>query len=329
MSKKPQPSKSAPPPNAFHFAAEVVPIAPAAEGEKKRTFSGVAYSGNRIIHDWWGPLVFDLSTTKAAAKIPTLILHDRNQRAGFSGLEVADNRLAIRDGVLLDNDHGQRIAEESDQGFPWQLSVHVVPGRIEELAVGATATVNGQSVQGPCLIWRDNTIREVSFTPTGVDNDTTAIAASLGTFAGSQSPGASQEVPGMTLEEALAENKQFSTQIATMKTEGAQLAADLTAAKADATAQKTRADEAEAKLAAQVKERRTAEVKQLFSDVGIAYTEEAAAPYVAMDGAAFSAVAANLKDLKQPPPGHLFHAQATDGIDPNGEAAAVERLSKL
>jgi hypothetical protein len=104
-----------------------------------------------------------------------LLEHDRGQRIGI-GEHItlgADMRVT---GTLLDNDLGREVATESEQGFPWQMSVHVQPGRVDEVLSGQTAIVNGRTFTGPVSIFRDAAIREISFTPTGMDSNTYAKA---------------------------------------------------------------------------------------------------------------------------------------------------------
>jgi hypothetical protein len=298
------------PAESYHFqAAEAVPIRPAEDGKRRRTFSGVAYAGGVVNHPWWGPVGFDLSTTQAAAKIPVLILHDRDQRAGFAALDIRDDQILVDDGVLLANPHGKAIAEESDEGFPWQLSVHIEPGRIEEVQPGASAVLNGHDITGPAIIFRDSQIREVSFTPTGVDSDTHAVAASHNGAV----PEPRDEEYAMKLEELQAKVAQFEAQVQTLTGQSEEMSAKLTAAEA-------RATEAEGKLAAQAKDQRLAAVKEMFGALGKDVTDEDAAPYLAMDDATFATVQKHLQLAKPTAPAHLFQAQATGKETPAGGA---------
>lgn len=159
---------------ALHFDASTTEFAAAADGLRK--FSGVAYAGGVITgHFYWGRVAFDLATTRFAERVPILIEHDRSQRAGFGQLsaDAATGDLRIT-GTLLGNAHGQAIATEADAGFPWQLSVHIEPGSIEEIGEGFTTTINGRAVTGPLTVFRNSLIRETSFTPTGADSLTHA-----------------------------------------------------------------------------------------------------------------------------------------------------------
>lgn len=142
----------------------------------KRTFNGIANSGKPFVYHGVRAIA-DLSDITFADKVPTLLLHDRDKRVGVGVLSVADNQLIIK-GELLDNEHGQALARESDDGFPFQMSAHIIADYEEKLLHGQTAVVNGQTLMGEITILRKCRVSEVSFTPTGVDNQTMAMILS-------------------------------------------------------------------------------------------------------------------------------------------------------
>lgn len=255
------------------------------DGKKRRKVEGVAYSGDLLTGHWyWAAVIFDLAgIERPSARLPLLLEHDRGKRVGHTGLDIGADALRLSDAVLLDTERGREIADEADQGFPWQMSVHIEPLRIEELQQGASTTVNGRSITGPATIFRASRIREVSLTPTGVDPNTGAAV--------------------------------FSSRGAAMPPEVTP-AADVAALTAQLAAAEARAQEAETKLAALQLSARTDKVKALFSAIGREYSEAEAAPFLQMDEAAFSA-AAQLAQFKAPaPPAHLFGT----GPTPKGES---------
>lgn len=150
------------------------------DGKKKRTFSGVAYSGEVITDHWyWKQVIFDLDSMQIKGRIPALLEHSSYQRAGAieshaisyeSGLTVS--------GILLSNEFGAQVATDSDDGFPWQMSVRIEPSSIDEIQAGNTVTVNGKLLHGPITVFRGGRIREVSFCALGADENTMAVAAS-------------------------------------------------------------------------------------------------------------------------------------------------------
>lgn len=148
--------------------------------KKKRSFSGVAYSGEKITGHWyWGDLVFDLSTMSVPNKLPALLDHLSSQRCGFvENYSINDNEGFTVKGTLLSNKHGREISDDSDEGFPWQMSVRINPGSVEEVASNTSVSVNGRMFQGPITVFRNSNISEVSFTALGWDSNTSAVALS-------------------------------------------------------------------------------------------------------------------------------------------------------
>ena len=291
------------PKDAFQFRSEPAALASRTESGPRK-FGGTAYSAKLIRHHYWGAVIFDMATTQAPDPTPILIEHDRSQRAGFAKLAISQDGITIADGTLLDNDSGKAISSESDAGFPWQMSVHIEPDSIEEIKAGGTAVVNGQTVTGPAVVFRNNTIREVSFTPTGVDKNTDAIALSASAAA---EPTTTQKDDPMNMDE--------------LNAKVTALEASLKASQDAAGAAEARATEAESALATIKRDARASAVKDLFSAVGREYTEAAATPYMDMPEALFASVAADMRAIKPAAPDHLFSAHATAGTTQTNEGA--------
>ncbi len=184
-----------------------------------RTFSGIANSG-KPFYQWGDAYIVDLSDITFKDKIPALDSHDRDKRCGVATLTVNNNRLMVS-GHLLSNPIGQAIADDADEGFPWELSVHVISDSWENLPPGASTIVNDQTLSGPITILRQNTIREVSFTPTGVDSNTSATVLSDGLPRLADTPKNQSKKPtenkNMTIEEALAKIAALEEEITELK----------------------------------------------------------------------------------------------------------------
>lgn len=152
----------------------------AEEGKKKRTFSGVAYSGEPITDHWyWDRIIFDLDSMKIKGRIPALLDHSPRQRAGVINEHSINHQQGlVVSGDLMSNEFGTEVAQDSDDGFPWQMSVRIEPSAIEEIQAGASVSVNGKIHQGPITVFRGGRIREVSFCALGADDNTNAVAAS-------------------------------------------------------------------------------------------------------------------------------------------------------
>ncbi|WP_368559687.1 hypothetical protein [Acinetobacter indicus] len=152
----------------------------AEEGKKKRTFSGVAYSGEVITDHWyWDRIIFDLDSMQIKGRIPALLDHSPSQRAGVINEHSINHQQGlVVSGDLMSNEFGTEVAQDSDDGFPWQMSVRIEPSSVEEIQAGASVTVNGKVHQGPITVFRGGRIREVSFCALGADDNTNAVAAS-------------------------------------------------------------------------------------------------------------------------------------------------------
>ena len=263
----------------FYLAASVDIAAADTTPGSKRKVTGVAYSGEVVTHPWAGRVVFDLSTTNAPDKMPLLVEHDRAQRAGVGKLSINDDNITVDDGYLLPNVAGNAVAADADAGFPWQLSVHIQPGVVDTIGTGENATVNGKKVEGPLSIFRNSLIREVSFTPTGVDANTSAAVFSARAVT----------APALTKDPAMSEQNLNEAVAAAIKP----VQASLDAATANVTTVTAERDAALAELeklrtenAKVATEARLSAVKSLFSDTGREFSDAAAAPYLAKIGRA-------------------------------------------
>lgn len=227
-------------PNIYLLSEVNVADAPAdADKLLPRKFSGVANSGKPFNH-YGEMVVVDLTDISYKEKSPALIDHDRAKRAGFGKLSVETNQL-IMNGVLLDNQFGRDVADDSDAGFPWQMSIHVNANSMTELGQNEKATVNGAEVTGPLVILKKCSVSEVSFTPTGVDDETSAIAladSGIPNSSTSKSNNPDKDTT-MTPEEIAALQKQVADQaeeIKTLKEEKAELVKEKMEAEAEAKA---------------------------------------------------------------------------------------------
>lgn len=258
------------------------------DGKKKRTFSGVAYSGEVITDHWyWKQVIFDLDSMQIKGRIPALLEHSSYQRAGAieshsisyeSGLTVS--------GILLSNEFGAQVASDSDDGFPWQMSVRIEPSSIDEIQAGNTVTVNGKLLHGPITVFRGGRIREVSFCALGADENTMAVAAS-------HNPNNPQEDTDVTeLEQAKAALQQAENERDNALNELKQFKAD----------------------------KRNDDISALEKELKTQFSAEDKAAYTAMDDASFSFTAKQLRQFsgKNSPanngPSNLFTHQAkSDG----------------
>lgn len=149
-------------------------------GTKSNKFEMVALTGKPLRHWWYGTLAIELSGIKFKKRMPVLKDHDVDQRIGYTtALRVDESRGLIAEGHLLQtSEAAKEVLADSREGFPWQASTYLEPRKIVRLGDGEEAECNGRKVKGPGVIFRECTLREVTFTALGVDDDTSATSLS-------------------------------------------------------------------------------------------------------------------------------------------------------
>lgn len=177
--------------------------------DSRRKMRGVAYAGG-VLSYFGDNIAIDLDTLQFSGRqIPLLHNHDRDRVVGYGHLMREGNALIV-EGEMLSNNHADGIVSAADEGLEWQMSVHIESSRT--LTRHAGDVVNGQALaDDDVLVLSDGVIREVSFTPTGVDANTSARILSLSLTKPNQEP----EM-----------NKELEQQVATLSAEKASLAAE-------------------------------------------------------------------------------------------------------
>lgn len=304
------PAVTVPPIEAFRFALPASLAKPDSNGRRK--FSGVAYSGDMISSHWyWGNLVFDIASTKAPEKVPALVEHQPNRIAG-SGTMSFGSEMRIEGLLSAKTPDAQLVADQSDEGFPWQMSVYIEPGSIEEVKPGSNITVNGRQFTGPVTVFRNSMIREVSFCATGADANTSAQVFSRH---------AQREEPTMTQETNKPAN---APSVEDLQAQVTKLTADVAAANA-------RAESAE-KEAVTFRRSRLAEMFKARSEPHEGEDfEKKAKPFLAMSSDAFEAAmsiagakASTATTQRQERDPKLFKADDVDtGTRPTGAKSSL------
>ena len=292
------------PKDQFCFELGQFAVEESVDGKKKRTFSGIAYSGEPIVDHWyWDRIIFDLDSLQIKGRIPALLEHRTSQRAGAINSHSISHEKGLEiSGDLLSNEFGTQVAQDSDDGFPWQMSVRIEPSKTEEIAADQSVFVNGKNYQGPITVFRGGRIREVSFCALGADDNTSAVAASHKPKKFNQ-----QEDTNVTeLEMAQARIQELETKNSELETKNKQFAAA----------------------------KREAEITALGKDLGKEFSAEDITEMKALDDSAFAFSAKQLRQFSagnQPPAGqqqqqqvpshlaHLFSHQATGGQGGQGQ----------
>ena len=291
----------------FCFQLGQVSVDKPEDGKKKRTFSGVAYSGEAITDHWyWDKVVFDLDSIQIKGRIPALLEHRTSQRAGAINSHSVSHAEGLKiEGNLLSNEFGTQVAQDSDDDFPWQMSVRIYPATVEEVKEGSVI-VNGRTFQAPVAVFRGGRIREVSFCALGADDNTNAVAASHSPKNFNQP----EDTDVTELEQANAKIKELETKNSELEAENKQFAAD----------------------------KREAEIKTLETELKKEFSTEDKKKFSALDDTSFGFMASQLRQFSvpatTPTPGvnpalaHLFNHQATAG-EAGHQGQGGEQGSKL
>ncbi len=220
----------------YLFNTSAIEVPQAKEGEK-RTFKGTAYSGGRVDGHWyWGRtgVVFDLEGIEIDSPTALLEEHFGSNRIGVVKKVDTNGKIDV-EGHFLTNERAKEIVQDSDDEFPFQMSMFIDPGSVEEVNTGQTVVVNGQSFTGPIAVFRNNRIREFTICSTGADRNT-SIKAFSGKLNSNQPPEEDTDVTEIEKaqqakqqaekerDDALEELKQFKAQkradeIAALETE--------------------------------------------------------------------------------------------------------------
>lgn len=151
------------------------------DGKKKVRFKGIANSGKPFQHWFWRNFAVNLQNMAVNKdSLPVLLDHWPDQRVGYTTrIEVTKNGVEVEGVILNSTPFGQEFMETSEEGFPWQMSVAVPPEKIIKLDHGEKTTVNGHEFVGPGHIFEKSTLREVTVTSLGADEQTDATLLSL------------------------------------------------------------------------------------------------------------------------------------------------------
>ena len=282
------------------------------EGEsKKRKFKGVAYAGGRVDGHWyWGRsgVVFDLDGIEIDKPTALLEEHFSSGRVGVVKQVSTTGKIEV-EGDFLSNTKAKEIVQDSDDGFPFQMSMYIDPGSIEEVSNGKSVVVNGQTFEGPITVFRQNRIREFTICTTGADRNT-----SINAFSGKQ------------------QTKQEDTNVTELEQ----------AKEAQKQAEKQR-DDALAELNKFKADQRAENIASLQKELNTTFSAEDLKSYTDMDDAVFAFTTKQLRQFsgkqesqKQGLPSHLFSHQANGDQGQGGQqgdkhrfTAAAEKFQEL
>ena len=161
----------------------VIEAAEAGKPAKRPTCEMLAYSGGPLAIGWGGPVYVDLAGLKAAENITLLLDHDRSKIVGQGTAEITARQCKVK-GSLTGNCDDEAcpagvVAGHARNGFRWPVSIGASfdPDKIEEVKPKASAMCNGHRVEGPAIVVRAATLKEVSFVSIGGDSKASATVA--------------------------------------------------------------------------------------------------------------------------------------------------------
>jgi len=155
-----------------------------ADEATKPTFELVAYTGASIRQGWSrNPLVVDLAQIDASRPIPILYAHGKEMPLLDSvigkSVEAANDgsQLVLRGELIRGTPAADKLIALANAGVPLQASIGADVGSIENIAAGASVTVNGREFAGPISVARGAVLRETSVVLFGADSQTSAAIA--------------------------------------------------------------------------------------------------------------------------------------------------------
>lgn len=135
----------------------------------------LARSGQSFYHWFWGENYHDFAGMTHKPRIALDYLHFDDEIIGYADKFRIDDQGLWLEGALVPfspHDRASEIIAKADAGVPYEASIAFDIARIEELAPGATADVNNQTITGPATIFRHWELVGCAVCPHGYDPHT-------------------------------------------------------------------------------------------------------------------------------------------------------------
>ena len=156
----------------FEFKGQV-----AFTDKARNKISLILYDGGVTKGHWfWGNMAFDLAGMSLSKnKVPILFEHSTEKRLGYSTGATFDGRFELK-GELLDSERVNELKADAKGGFPFESSLKFDPRTTvpKFIAEGATAEVNGHTLDGPGTVFTKTVVMEGSVCVFGAMQNTTA-----------------------------------------------------------------------------------------------------------------------------------------------------------
>lgn len=149
----------------------------ASESSATQQVGGIAYTGG-VLQSMFGDVIVDMQGMQPLPERGAALLYGHSQPIGVvRSVDVTDRGIEYSGEMVRGLERSAEIAALAANGFPWQLSIRAEPDVVEDVSPGVMAEVNGISVEGPIMIFRQWRLPEISIVELGLDSRTEATVA--------------------------------------------------------------------------------------------------------------------------------------------------------
>ena len=150
------------------------------ENSKSSKLKLIARSGRPVKHWYWGSVVHDLSGMHMhKSSLSVDYVHDPKEIIGYLNHFDIDSGDLVASGALTPSKHmtpdrALEIIDKMAQGVPYEASINFGGDgiKVQEIAEGELAEVNGYQFEGPGVVVREWPLRGVAICPYGADMNT-------------------------------------------------------------------------------------------------------------------------------------------------------------
>lgn len=182
------------PDEAMRFTASVQFVAADAAKPGVHPVKMIARTKGVMSHWYWGTAIHDMAGMRVhKAKIP--IDYEHGEEIGYVDKWDTKSGDLVLSGALVPTDQpgdlADRLIQRARGGVPYEASINWHDWNtlvIEDVPGGATAEVNGYTVQGPVTIFRQWSLRGVAICPYGADKNTVSKFSKRQTKEGDMPP---------------------------------------------------------------------------------------------------------------------------------------------
>ena len=135
----------------------------------------LAYTGGKLyLPELKYPIVVRLTGIKTRQRTPILYKHNDDAVLGNTERIMVSSQSIEAAGKLSSQGYQtwEVVRRAINDDYPWQASIRAHATKISWIESGMKANINGQSIEGPCYVAEESTLREITIAPIGVDPET-------------------------------------------------------------------------------------------------------------------------------------------------------------